>query len=180
MLTNVVDCLPLLSDVGCTTTMTDDVAQRVVHTHFVIKPIEACSDVVAIEPRVVDLADETQVRILLFHLRDDPAPELHWNHEHHVAAEGINTLACPEEQHVEHLVPRVGYRVEMTDSAGIIVYSIIEFHRFIPVVAAGSIVEVVVARCFGGQLLIGKQLAVIEVEIRREGLSGTIIEIVLR
>ena len=68
----------------------------------------------------------------------------------------------------------------MTDSAGIIVYSIIEFHRLIPVVAAGSIVEVVVTRCFGRLFFIGKQLAMIEVEIRREGLSGTIIEIVLR
>ena len=68
----------------------------------------------------------------------------------------------------------------MPHSAGIVVYTVVQLHRLIPVVLAWGIVEVVVARSLGGLFQIGLCLTAIQVEVRHEALTGTVVEVVLR
>ena len=55
---NVVGLLPLAGDVGGGAAVANDVAQAVVHSHFVVEQVEASSEVFAIECRIVDLGNE--------------------------------------------------------------------------------------------------------------------------
>ena len=67
----------------------------------------------------------------------------------------------------------------MTHTSSIVVETIVEFHRLVPVVHARSIVETVIARGLGRLFEIGFRLTVIEVEIRGEALTWAIVEIIL-
>ena len=69
----------------------------------------------------------------------------------------------------------------VTSSAGItIVYAIIEFHRFIPIIHTRRRIEAVIARSFGRHLIVRLYSSLLKIELRRKRLARTIIEIILR
>ena len=107
-------------------------------------------------------------------------PEGSRHHLSHVAAETIDTFRRPEEQDVSHLIPGIGDGAEMPHSTRIVIETVVELHRLIPVVHAWGIVEAVVTCGLSRFFEIGFRLAMIEVEIGCEPLTRTVIEIVLR
>ena len=117
---------------------------------------------------------------MLAHLCRGPCPELCRHHLGHVAAEAVDALRCPVEQYVEHLLPGVGQRVEVAHSAGVVVDAVVQLDGLVPVVASRCVVEAVVAGGLRGCLRVWLRLAMIEVEVGREALSGTVVEVVLR
>ena len=129
---------------------------------------------------IVDLANEDNILIPLLDLLSGVCPELGRHHLCHVATEAVNALPCPEEQDVGHLLPRIGYGVEVAYAWGIVVDAVVQLHRLVPVVLPRGIVEVVVARSLGRLLQIGFRLAAIQVEVWHEALTGTVVEVVLR
>ena len=107
-------------------------------------------------------------------------PEGSRHHLGHVATETVNALSRPIQQYLCHLIPCVGDRIKVAHAAGIVIHAVVQLHRLVPVVHAWCIVETVVTRGLGRLLVILLGLAVIQVEVRMETLSGTIIEVVLR
>ena len=118
--------------------------------------------------------------VLALHHLGGVRPELGRHHLGHVATESVDALLGPELQDVGHLLPRVGHGVEVAYPAGIVVYAVIQLHRFVPVVLSRGIVEVVVACSLGGLFQIGFRLAAIQVEVWHEALAGAVVEVVLR
>ena len=106
-------------------------------------------------------------------------PEFGRHHLGHVATETVDALGCPEQQDVGHLLPCVRHGVEVPYASGIVVDTIVQLDRLVPVVLSGGVVEMVVARSLGRLLDIGLCLAFIEVEGGVKPLVWTIIEIVL-
>ena len=158
----------------------DDGTERVVHSHLVVEVVEARSEVVAVLGRIIHFANENLVGIGELHLVGGPQPEGGRHHLRHVATEAVDTLCSPEQQDVGHLAPRVGDGHEMSHTTCIVVDAVVQFDGLVPVVHAWGIVEAVVTGGLGGFLDIGFVLAVIEIEIGRETLSRTVIEVVLR
>ena len=65
-------------------------------------------------------------------------------------------------------------------SAGItIVYAIIQFYCFIPVVLSRTGIEVVITRCFGWIFCVRSVFSAVEVDIRTKLLAYAIIEIIV-
>ena len=128
----------------------NDIAQAVVHADLVVEPVETGIDVTAIERRIIDFADENEVRISVFDLRNRPFPKSDGHHENHVATEAVDALRCPEKQDVEHLLPRVGNRVEMlgTTACVAIINAVVQLDGFVPVVTVRTIGKLVVSSGF--------------------------------
>ena len=149
--------LPFVCYGCCGSFSANHIANAVVHAHLVVKPVEPCSDVVAIFRRIINLTDELHLWIHELHLVGSPRPEGCGHHLRHVATERINTFLCPEQEYGGHLVPCVWNRVEMirASSCIAIVYAVVQFHRLIPVVLRWTVKESVVACCLGWNLLIG-------------------------
>ena len=162
--------------------MTDHVAKGIVHANFVVEPIKTCANEIAIEPGIVDLADELDVGIVLANLRDDPPPELYRYHEHHVATKCIDTFGSPVEQHVEHLLPRVRHGCEVPYATGIVVNAVVQFHGFIPIITARGIAKMVVASSLGRKLYVfacPRLIALSHLAGAYKRLTRTIVEVVL-
>ena len=106
-----------------------------------------------IQSCVIDFGNEHDVREFFFHLVDGPAPKLHRHHVRHVATEGVDTLACPEFQYVQHLVPGRWNGVEVAAVAPW-VDAVVEFHGLVPVVDAWVLAVAVVTGCFSRMLAI--------------------------
>ena len=155
-------------------------AHRIVHAHLIIQVVESGTQVVAILAGVIHLADKHALGIAVLHLIRGPMPEGSRHHLGHVATESVNALSRPEEQYLSHLIPCVGDRIKVAHAAGIVIHAVVQLHRLVPVVHARCIVETVVTRGLGRLLVILLSLTVIQVEVRMETLSGTIIEVVLR
>ena len=128
---------------------TNHLAHGVIHTYLVIEVVEACTQIVAILCRIIDLANEDHVRISKLHLVGSPVPEFSRHHLSHIAAEAVDALPCPEEQYVGHFAPRVRDWSEMPYPTCIIVDTIVQLHRLVPVVHAWRIVETVVTCSLG-------------------------------
>ena len=158
--------------------MTNDGTHGVVHAHLIVQVVKATGQIVTIFTGVIYLANEEQTREFLLDLGGGVGPELGWHHLGHVTAEGVNALSCPEEQDVGHFLPRGGHGVKVPHPAGIVVHAVVQLDRLVPVVAPGGIVEDIVTRSLGGFLQIGFFGSVIEVEVRREALTWTIVEII--
>ena len=109
----VVGFLPLVGDVAGTPVSAYHIAHTVIHSDFVVEPVETCTYVVAVLCRVVDLADELQLGVGEPYFVGCPCPEGSRHHLCHVAAERIDALGCPEKQYRGHLVPRVGDGAEV-------------------------------------------------------------------
>ena len=114
---------------------------------------------------IVDLANELDVGIGRLDLMGGIGPELGRHHLGHVATEGVDMLGGPEEQDVEHLLPRAWHGVEVAYATGKIVDAVVQLHRLVPVVTSGTVVEMVVAGGFGRLLDIGLRLAVIQIKV---------------
>ena len=180
VLANIVSLLPSCGDGVDTLATTHHIAQRIVHANLIVEIVEACTKIVAILSRVINLANKQHIRIAILDLIGSPAPESSWHHLGHIATEAIDTLRCPEQQDISHLIPRVGNRTEVPHPACIVVETIVKFYGLVPVVHARRIVETIVASGFGRLFDIGFGFAMIEVEIGREALTRAIVEIVLR
>ena len=96
---------PLTGDTIRRPALTGHAAQVLVHTHFVVQIVEACSQVRIVLIRVVALADEDEFLVFLLHLRDGPCKELHRYHLGHVHTHAVDAFACPEKQDIQHLRP---------------------------------------------------------------------------
>ena len=160
--------------------VTDHAAHRVIHTHLVVQPVEAVQQVATIVIGVIHLTNELDLGVLLTDGLRGKAPELGRHHLRHIATEGIHTLGSPEEQYLRHLVPRVGNGVEVADASSIVVKAIVQFDSLVPVGLRRCIIEVVITRSLGRLLQVRLLLTLIQVEVRREALTWTIVEVVLR
>ena len=155
-------------------------AHRVVHTHLIVEVIETGIQIITVLSRIIHLANENLIGIDVLHLICSPLPEGGRYHLGHIATEAIDTLLGPEQQDIRHLAPSVGDRIKMPYPTGIVVETIVQLHGFIPVVHARCIMEAIVSSSLGRLFQIRILFTMIEVEIRREPLSGTVVEIVLR
>ena len=165
--------------------MTDNVTHHIVHADLVIKIIKAGSQIVTILTRVIDLTDKQNLRISLFDFRCCPCPESGRHHLGHVATETINALGSPEQQDVEHFLPsrRDDFRRKMERGgrlSGIVVDTVVQLHRLVPVVLPRSIAETIITCGLGWCLAIGFLLVMIQIETRSKRLTWTIIEVVLK
>ena len=190
---DIIHYLPLVSDTGCRTLTTNHATQAIIHSYFVIKIIETSLYIVAVLVRIINLADNHDVRILRLQNLCGVGPECSRHHLCHVAAEAIHTLTCPEEQNIGHLAPGAWHRLVMIDSAsGIaIIHTIVELHGLIPVVATRAVVETVISRSSCRTLLVWLIdfgiLGIISLELRfrvanfiQVEIAPCIIEIILR
>ena len=83
----------------------------IVQPHLIIQVIEmSVEDIITIFVRIIDFGNENQLRMQLFHLRNDPAPELARYHFRHVATETVYAFGSPKEQDILHLVPSIRNR----------------------------------------------------------------------
>ena len=145
MLANVVRGLPSLRDSRGRCVTTNHTAERIVEPHLIIEKIEATMcNVTAIFLRIVHFRNELHGRGLLLHLRNGIMPKLYGHHLRHVTTESIDSLFHPEEQNVSHLLPRVGNGVEMACTSADIIHTVVEFHGFVPVVAAGPRIKEII------------------------------------
>ena len=174
------DRLPATRQFTCRPTAPQDAHQRVVERHLVIQVVKATLvHITMIKPHVIDLGNKADAGVGRFDLSDSPLPECYRHHVRHVAAEPVNALVSPELQDVEHARPGRRNRVEV-GAAVPRVNAVVEFHGFIPVVAARRRTIAVVACCAGGIFVIGI-VALSQIHIpRSKTLPCEIIEIVLR
>ena len=180
VLTDVVRLLPGCRDGVRRLMATHHSAHGVVHAHLIIEIVKACTNVVAVFGRIIHLADEDDIRIAILHLVGSPMPEGGRHHLGHITAETVNSLLRPEQEDFRHLIPSVGNRIEVPYSACIVVEAVVQLHRLIPVVHAWRIVEAVVTCSLGRRFVVSLLLSLIQVEVRREMLTGTVVEVVLR
>ena len=115
-------------------------------------------DKLAVEIRIIHLANKLHPRKLVLHLAQCPVPELHRHHLCHVTAESINALGSPEAQDLQHLMPCVGHRGEVFHSAGAVIDAIVELDGLIPVITVGLRTETVVASGLCGHLVVRLRL----------------------
>ena len=156
VLADVVSALPCLRDCRRRRVTTDYPPERIVESHFVIEEIKASvRNITTVFLRIIHLCNELHLRRLRFHLSNCIMPELYRHHLRHVTAESVDALFHPIEQNGRHLLPRVGNRIEMARSSSHIVHSIIEFHRFIPVIATGPSVEKIISGSFRRHFQVG-------------------------
>ena len=156
-------------------------AERVIKSYLVVQVIEVTvEDIVAVFVGVINFGNEVNVRILLLHLRNSPSPELYGYHLCHVTAEAVDFLGSPEQQNVQHLLPSVGYRVEVSPTSVHVIYAIVQLHGFIPVVYARPCIETVVAGCLGRIFHVWFRCVAVQVDFTLQLLSRDVIEIVLR
>ena len=148
VLANVVGSLPLPCNITCRTMPARHIAQAIVHAYLVVKIIEACCKIRSVLVRVVHFANENDVGILRFYLFGGILPKLMGHHLCHIAAETINSFSRPEQQHVGHLVPSIGYWFKMgAASAPIaIINTVVQLDRFVPIVGLWVCIEPIVAR----------------------------------
>ena len=64
VIADIIHYLPLVSDTGCRTLTTNHTTQAIIHSYFVIKIIETSLYKVAVLVRIINLADNHDVRIL--------------------------------------------------------------------------------------------------------------------
>ena len=156
MLADIIHHLPFMSDTGSRALTPNHTTQAIIHSHLIIKIIETCLHIVAVLVRIIYLTYYNNVRILRFQYLRSIRPECSRHHLCHIAAETIYTLACPIKQDIRHLAPCIWHRLIMIASASriTIIYTIVEFHGLIPVVAARTVVETVVSRSSCRTLLV--------------------------
>ena len=177
---DVIGLLPGTADSRGWRMVTDYTTHRVIHAHLVVQPVKAVQQVATIVIGVIHLTNELDVGIVLTDGLRGKAPELGRHHLRHIATEGIHTLGSPEEQYLRHLVPRVGNGVEVANTTSIVVHAIVQLDSLIPVGLRGCIIEMVITRSLGRLLQVWFLLTLIQVEVRREALAWTIVEVVLR
>ena len=163
-----------------TLSATHHIANHIVHTNLIVEVIETCTKIVAILSWVINLADKHDIRIAELDLISSPLPESCRHHLGHIATESVDALRGPEQQDISHLIPGVGNRIEVTNTTSIVVETIVKFNCLVPVVHTWGIMETIVTCRLGRLFDISFWLAMIQVEIRCETLTWTIIEIVLR
>ena len=100
VLANIIYGLPLLGDAFDRPVFASDTAKVVIHTDLVIEVVKSCCYVSTVEIGGVHLGDKEYVGILFFDLCNSPGPEGLWHHLCHIAAETVDTFACPEKQDV--------------------------------------------------------------------------------
>ena len=176
---DIVGGLPFVGDGSSRPTAADHIAHTVVHAHLVVEQVESGMEIATVLLRIIDLADKLNLRIAELHLIRGPRPEGSGHHLGHVATECIHALLGPEEQNVGHLIPSVGYGVEVfRTSTGIaVVNAVVEFHGLVPVVARGTIGKTIIARSLCGILPVGLFRTELG-QVKR--LSPAIVEVILR
>ena len=134
-------------------------------------------NVVAIKAWIIDLGNENDVRILAFDLRQSPLPELHGHHFGHIATESVDALRGPIEQDLQHLVPRIWSRGEVTLPATKIIDAVVELHSLIPIVLRRPRSEIIVTRSLRRNFFISRVgQDVVEMQL----LCRKVIEVVIR
>lgn len=116
---------------------------------------------------------------MAFDLRNGPFPEFDRNHLCHIATEAVYTFSGPKQQNVTHLKPRGRYRVEVPSPSVTIIYSVVQFYRFVPVVASGRGGKIVIACGFGRTLFVWDRCTALQIEAGLKRVSGNVIEVVL-
>ena len=132
---DVVSRLPAGGDAGSGGVSANNGTQGVIESDLVIKVVKAGGEVVAVLRRVIYLSNEKYVGMFFLHGSHGVAPESSGHHLRHVAAEGIDSFFCPEEQDVRHLFPGGGSGGEVGGASALIVNAIVQLHRFIPVIS---------------------------------------------
>ena len=178
---DIVHALPLSRDARGRRLAAHDGAERVVKPHFVVEIVKAALQIATVFGGIVHLCHENKFRIFFLHLGNGIRPKLCGHHFRHVAAKTVHALLRPKEQNGRHLVPRVGHRVEVRSAAGVEVHAIVQLNRFVPVVAAWTGREAIVARHLCGIFAIRHIGGTVLLKVlRAEHLPGQVVEIVLR
>ena len=179
--TNIVHPLPTQRYVAGTALPSRHTAQAVIQAHLIIKIVkQAAIDILTVKRRIIRLRNKQHAGVTLLHPPHSPGPELHRHHLRHVAAKGINTLASPIKQNMQHLMPRIRHRIKVAHATTAVVNAVIKLHRLIPVIPARMRAEAVVASRLGRHLFVGNRLRAPHVKAARQTLAWDIIEIVLR
>ena len=114
--------------------MTLYATKSIIKIHLIIKIIKTSAiNKVAVQCHIIYLRYKYDMRITLFYIGYSPLPEFNRHHMGHIAAETVNTFLGPITQYIKHLKPCLGYRIEVLRTVTVI-YSVIQFHRFIPVI----------------------------------------------
>src|SRR5690554_1323234 len=157
------------------------VTQRVVEPHLIIQVIKAIFiQKVSIGIGIIDLRHEQYIRKVLLDLGNYPTPEGEWHHLCHIASKSVYSLSSPKKENFSHLFPRVGDGVKMSYSPAHVIYSIIQLHRFIPIVSGGPVREAVVSGSLRGKLTINPFLNFLFRKLYFEGLLRQVIKIISR
>ena len=157
---------------------TDDGTQCIVQTHFIIQIVKvSIENIVPVLSWIIDLSNEHN-GIVCFDLRNDPIPELDWNHLGHVATESIDSFAGPKFQNVQHLMPCIGDRIEMPCTSIQVIDSIIQLDGLVPVVSSWVGIKMVVTCDFRRKLTVFKIL-LLGTEMKLQTLPGDVVEVVV-
>ena len=86
----------------------------------------------------------------------------------------------PKHQNIQHFGPCVGNRIEVTGATILIIHSIIQFDRFVPVIDVGIGVKTIVAGGLGRKLFIRFTGCTLHVKLSMQLRLRDVIEIIVR
>ena len=138
------------------------------------------TDIITVLSWIIHFGNELNSRMLRLHLWNGPLPELHWHHLGHIATESINLLVGPEQQDMQHLMPRIGYWIEIPLPTALIVDTIVQLYRLVPIVLVWIGIKLIVAGSFGRVFMIRQRCIAKHIEPSMQLGVGNVIEIVGR
>ena len=152
---------------------------RIIKTNLVIQIIKVSRiNIIPILIRIIHLRYKDHITHLL-HLRNHPVPKLYRDHLSHITTKTIHPLISPEQQDLQHFLPRIGNGIEMASTTVHIIHAVVQLHRLIPIVLAWIGIEMIVTGHLRRKLTIGKILLTLRIKTKRQGLSRKIIKVII-
>ena len=152
---------------------------RIIKTNLVIQIIKVSRiNIIPILIRIIHLRYKDHITHLL-HLRNHPVPKLYRDHLSHITTKTIHPLISPEQQDLQHFLPRIGNGIEMASTTVHIIHAVVQLHRLIPIVLAWIGIEMIVTGHLRRKLTIGKILLTLRIKTKRQGLPRKIIKVII-
>ena len=113
------------------------------------------------------------------HTWNNPFPKFDRHHLRHITTKAVYPFSKPEPQDIEHLLPCVRHRIEMSEFPVLEINAIIQLNRFVPVILAGMRRKAIVTGHFGWKFTVFK-IFLLCTEMQLESLSRQIVKVIVR